>query len=219
MPLAWVLPPVQVEIGAGARHGVNGSRLDLVVPLGVGFYPMQLAAEQVGRAVEFGAGYHFEGLIFASYHHGPYLDLGFSRLVGILPNESTGNSSSLRLQLGARGYYHFSHQGGAGVGPGAALRLGFESVNFTSGPLSSCTVAEPTIYPPGEPGKPNPFTEDLVQPATLVCGAGLMYGEAGIGLFTELGHAWLGEREATMLLFGITFRVPASVGAGFATLF
>ncbi|MFU8802361.1 MAG: hypothetical protein ACNA8W_00995 [Bradymonadaceae bacterium] len=199
VPVAWVLPPMQLDFGAGAGHTQPDGDVNLVVPIRLGLYPLQLFPELFMRPVDAGLGYQI--WLPTDFYHGPYLEGMY-----LMPISQHPRPRTWRFGMGGRGHYLFA-PGAPGVqGPAMSIKLLIEAAAFTNDPVTSCSI---TAGYDSEKG---------AGVDSIFCGHAYHYGETSIGFFLEGTRGWLGDENLSALTAGLTFRIPASAGAGIAVL-
>jgi hypothetical protein len=188
LPVAWVTPPMQMELGVGVGHRAPDGQVNLAAPLRAGIHPMQAFERLYARPVDVGVGYQ---LWLPPYlYHGPYLEV-----MHLIPTSEDPHRRSWRFGLGARGHYLFELDG-MQRGPAVSVKAVAEWVEFAAGVDTTCSIS----------AGPN---------VSGFCGNVLYYGETSLGFFLEATRGWSGEEDLAALTVGLTFRVPASAGAGF----
>lgn len=219
IPVAFVTPPIELQAGAAAHVHEDTS---VAVPIRVDAQPMQLVESQKDRKYDFGIGYLFlPGT--GPYLHGPGLN------VGILQGESSlprGEETGLAFRWGATMRTNLMYEGSGfgNNGWGVGLQAHIEWVRYSSGPFAGCNDDEEEYYPPParepsqDPYPENPDWDDDDEPA-ISCFVGYAEGEGGFGLFVEGSHAQISGQDFSWFGGGLLFRLPASGGVGFATIF
>lgn len=197
LPVAWVTPPSRLDAGAG----LQSMRVDPLpggeparaarghYDLRASITPLQLS-QQEDRLLDIGFGYGMRGVFIEGglIHHGPFTELGV-----LSPLESSGARLGASVQLHALGdnAAPFALSGARG-----AARLTIEWAGHAEAPFADCN-----------------FTTD-----GGFCGGGFAFGEGGFGLWAELSHARLRRGVETAFTMGVSFRLPATIGAGFLLL-
>ncbi|RAL23980.1 hypothetical protein DL240_07470 [Lujinxingia litoralis] len=192
LPVAWVTPPMQMEIGVGASAGLPERDARISMPLALTANPLQMIHGQGARRFDAGVGYSAH-VLFADplAAHGPHLDLSYIPLVRTEGGGTFGGRRALRLIVSARPAYRFAGEG-VGRGPSLGLRLTLESASFTDAVSSECEARSD---------------------GSFFCGSSLSYGEDAYGLFVEATRG-LTQPGYSAISIGLSFRIPASAGAG-----
>lgn len=203
VPVAWVLPPMQMEVGVGVGQRqeleAGPGEVGLAVPMRLGLHPLQLMPSMYDREVDVGLGYQLWAPTMAHMYHGPYLEAMY-----LIPTSDDPALRSWRFGVGGRGHYLFA-PGATGVqGPGVSLKFLAEWVTFSQEPVTSCSITTSVDEKRG------------VEVDSFFCGHAYHYGESSIGVFLEGTRGWLGDENLAALTFGLSFRIPASAGVGFA---
>lgn len=197
LPVAWVTPPMQMEIGVGASAGLPSPDARITMPLAVTANPLQVIHGWGARRFDVGAGYSAHFLFVDPVAaHGPHLDLSYIPLVRTEGPGTFGGARAMRVIASARPAYRFAGEG-VGRGPSVGLRLTLESVGFTEGVGAECQTSSD---------------------GSSFCGAYLGYGEDSFGLFVEATRG-LTQPSYSAISIGLSFRVPATAGVGVVSQF
>ncbi|MBA2664790.1 MAG: hypothetical protein H0U74_21055 [Bradymonadaceae bacterium] len=200
VPVAWVTPPIALDVTMGMRAGSpeNDGQLETILPIRAGLYPFQLIEHTIDRPIDVGLGYELH-LASAALVHGAFIDV-----LGLTPLMIWNRRhSALRVGGGFRGHYQ-SVIGANSHGPAASARLLFEVVDFTNATTTGCEAG---------------VRGGRRLSASTFCGSSYSYGELGLGLVLEGSRAWLTDRNLTTLTLGLIFRIPFSAGAGLEGIF
>lgn len=197
VPVAWVVPPTQLDIGVGAASGLPVAEPALAVPFGVSVHPLAFPKQLSERPYDFAVGYRgilsFAGQSDqASAAHSTYLEASFLHLPTTQGFWSRG-LNRLRVGVSGRGKLLF---GPAIAGPqlGVGMRFFVEFVRFDDRQGAECNIANFTSW---------------------FCGYSRAYGERGWGLYVEAQRSLSFADAYTGIYTGIYMRLPASAGAGF----
>ena len=194
-PVAWVTPPAQLELGAGAQLRSDRSEVAPVLPTRVGFFPLQAFPSRLDRRGDFGLGYQLIPTTARPMHHGPYLDAAYMTTTAQLPTRGmiAGEASATRFGVRTKGHLLFAATPTAQPGWGSTVQLTVDWFEFSRFEFEGCDVGSDTG----------------------VCAVGWAYGETSRGIFVEAGYAEVGGLEMWTVAAGLVVRVPATVGAGF----
>jgi len=220
VPFGFVTPPVEIQGGAAAS---SQDELELAVPVRIDAQPLQLVRRLKDRGYDLGLGYLFVPGT-GTYVHGPGGHAGLLFGDEEVPlNEEDG--LALRWGASARANLLFAGGGFGTSGWGVGLQGRVEWVRFSTGPFEGCTEDDDHHHDPPrrEPSQdPHPPHHDEAyedDDPTLSCVAGWAEGEGSVGFFVEASHAQIASEDFTWFGAGILFRLPASAGVGFATIF
>lgn len=202
LPLAWVTPPAEVDLGQGARATLRAPSPDPASPSapaadGSGFrlratmHPLGAVRDQMDRRYDLGVGYLLDPPLAVGAVHGTYLEGTWiplrARLFG---------SGVLRLRLRGQARVLFASDvasAGFGVSAGAEAEVaGFVDGGFADGSSSGNAMG-------------------------AVAGGGV--GELGVGLYAEVALAELGPYAWMDVSGGIALRIPLSGGVGVVCCF
>ena len=188
LPVAWVVPPMQAELGLGAATSLppqDGAAL--TTPVAVGVYPLGAFEYLHDRNFDVGLGYR--GLIYwadTNFLNGAYLEGAY------LHNfHRTFRTGRWRAGAALRGHLYYGHPDARWM-PAMGLRGTMEFVSFARFESAECTL-------------------DL---AGAFCGYSTGAGERGFGFFVEAQQSLTQSAHYIALYGGIFWRIPASAGAG-----
>lgn len=197
-PVAWIVPPTKLDVGAGvARTTQESDGLDTSdVQRAGGVFdargsvePLAAVSDFEARFVDVSAGYGLRYNWTQSYvTHGPFV--GATVLVPV------GDVTGRRLTLGSQLHAIIAKrdQRSSIVGSRVTGRIGFEWSSWEEGPFNECAFDDDGGF----------------------CGGGYSFGEVGFSPYTEVSRAQFFGRAEWAWTFGITLRIPASLGAGIA---
>ncbi|TXD36579.1 hypothetical protein FRC98_12135 [Lujinxingia vulgaris] len=192
LPVAWVTPPMEMAIGVGASAGIPDDNARITMPLSLTANPLQMIHGWGARRFDVGAGYSAHFLFVDPVAaHGPHLDISYIPLVRTEGGGTFGGTRAMRLITSARPAYRFAGDG-VGRGPSLSLRLTLESVGFSDSVTSECQTRSD---------------------GSFFCGSYLAYGEDSYGLFIEATRG-LTQPAYSAISIGLSFRIPATAGAG-----
>lgn len=198
VPFGWVLPPAHVDVAGGVSSVAEApvdegdalhEREETLTPSGAFdaramLAPLQAIPRFSERHLDVEAGYGMRYLSRAGRIEHGPL-LALSVLAPLDERKRLVFGTQLGLLIGT------ASQGNGVLGNRIAGRIGFEWRGWGSGEFQSCDIEEGGF-----------------------CGSGYAHGERSIAPYLEVSRALLyGDRELGVML-GLSFRIPASVGAG-----
>lgn len=193
VPVAWVIPPMQAELGLGAAASLPPDEgASLSSPVAVGVYPLGAFEYLHERNFDVGAGYR--GLFYwadGAMLHAPYLEAVY--LHNFQRSFRTGR---WRAGAGMRGHLFWGHPS-TRVMPVAGLRGTMEFVRYVQFESVDCSI-------------------DL---GGAFCGYSVGTGERGVGFFLEAHQSLTQSAHYIALYGGVFWRIPTSAGAGLVASF
>jgi hypothetical protein len=189
VPLVWALPPLQYQVGGGARVEPVADDVGLGIDARIGVHPLGAFEQLLDRNFDIGLGYAYAlGPIPASHLHGLFLE-------GQLLHGAPAKGGFGRWSLGVQG--HVIRPTGpfdpAQIQPVAgrvALQGGWSWIRFAD-------------------------SEARARVDTGGSSVSILNGEVGIGVYGELSYARLGGRyDFWTATIGVRLVSPATVGAG-----
>lgn len=190
VPVAWVVPPTQLDVGFGGATDVSPERdgSTWMFPFAVGAHPLGLLKEHHSRPFDVALGYRLH--LFSEYSrvmHGPYLEATYF----VWPTDQYP-WHRMRLGFSPRGYLYFGHSERAFL-PTLGIRATLEFVSHVDFESADCTIRTG---------------------ASFFCGYSRGFGERSFGLYIEGQRAVTPVHPYTAFFGGLTWRAPASMGAG-----
>ncbi len=188
VPVAWVVPPMRMEVGVGAAGATSGPTPTMLeTQLAASIHPLQVMETWVERPLDLGLGgellwtergARFGPSLSAAYLTPPLQDWGTWWMRG----GAEGRAALLfgQPELGVRG----------------SVRGFVEFVSFANSRGLECNLSFGS--------RPGGF-----------CGPVIAYGEGGLGLYVEVGGSGAaGGIPGWDVHAGLQFRIPASAGVG-----
>jgi hypothetical protein len=225
IPVAWVTPPVELEVSVGPMMRQRAVRdvqeFEAAVPIRATILPLQLFPSQLSRSFDVGAGYQFMPIVTTQrIIHGPHLELAW--LTGISQPDFLGwliaDGNRTRVGVHLKGHALFESTTGA-FGPGATVQFSIDGFGFTDTDFDGCGSSQD---PAERASDANPYRDDD-EPRwsaddpdneSVFCGAGYAWGETSVGMYLETSYGRIDERDHWFVGMGFKLRVPASMGVG-----
>lgn len=197
-PVAWVLPPTQLDVGVGAANtsddrfrtgeeDVAYTHKSVVLDARASVSPLAAVAGFEDRLVDVSAGYGMRHAWMPKLvTHGPFLGASVMIPVTDTPGRRLTLGAQLHALIGAR------RMGNAIAGNRASGRVGFEWSSWREGPFDECSFDLDGGF----------------------CGGGYSFGEIAWSPYIEVSRAQVQRQSEWGVTAGMTLRLPASVGAG-----
>lgn len=198
IPVAWVTPPMQLDVGTGLARAprkngpleegevvstVTSGALDARASVA----PLAAIPGFEERLLDVSAGYGMRYLWTPDYiAHGPFIGASVMIPVTQIPGRRITLGTQLHALIGER------RQGYSIVGNRVSGRVGFEWSSWEDGPFDECSIDVDGGF----------------------CGGGYGFGELAWAPYLEVSRAQMSRQSSWGLTAGITFRLPASAGAG-----
>jgi hypothetical protein len=206
----FATPPM--EISGGAAAATSNAKVHAAFPVEIAARPFGVTERLHQRKFDLGVGYRLVPTTIKDLHHGP--TLSFSWLAPVSLSEPFDGEAKAGLR------FAFTGQGHVIVGNevddpglGGTFRFTTEWVGFSSGPFDTCDT-DANAHSADFDGDGYPDDDD----EGFSCSVGNSFGELGIGLFTEASYLDLGGRSVGWVGLGLSLRIPAAAGIGFASV-